>query len=608
MRFGVCYYPEQWPEDRWAKDAGLMAATGLDLVRIAEFAWSSYEPADGRFAWEWLDRAVDTLASHGLEIVMCTPTATPPVWLARAKPDILAVDSQGRRRPYGSRRHVCMTSASYRDESRRIVGALLERYADHPAVVAWQVDNELGNHDSARCWCDECQAAFGTWLQDRFVSVDSLNEAWGTAFWSQTYPDFEAVRLPVPTMTTHHPALRLAHHKFASDQTVDFARQQFEQIREAVGDGVPITTNFYSEDIAVDQRAAGRLTGIASIDSYPHGPTDPLVTAYHLDLARSGGVGGETWIMEQQAGPINWTEVNPQVPDGQVRVWTWQAALHGIDALLYFRWRAARFGQEMYHSGLLRHDGTETAALTEIEQTIAEIRSAGPIPPPTPRLAILHSYKDVWAIDINPHRTGVTHRSMQMDPYAAARRLGLDVAFVDSADDLTGFELVLAPAMHITTPERIEAIDRALRAGVKVVLGARSLVMNRENAWSDRALPAGLSDRLGARVIEHLSQTGAVSVEPWGTRAGLWTDVLEPHGAEVLATYSGGTYLDGRPAVVAQDGLFYAGFSNVESWTAFLRDLLDISPNDHSVEVFERGNRTFVIDHVALTVDTKETV
>lgn len=598
MRFGTCWYPEQWPEENWADDVTQMRDLGFDLVRVGEFAWAAYEPQRDRFEWGWLDRAMDAIVRADMKVVLGSPTATPPVWLMQERPDVLSVGSDGRRRAYGSRRHTCPTSASYRAESERIVGELLDRYAAHPDIVAWQIDNEPGNHDSARCWCDECQIAFSAWLERRFGDIDTLNEAWGTVFWSQTYPDFEAVRLPVPTMTNHHPSLRLAAHKFASDQTVEYIGLQFDQIRGRVAEDVELTTNFYAEDTAVDNRPIARMGGVASMDNYPHGTGDDLITAYHLDLnAGASGSDGSAWVMEQQAGPVNWTAQNPQVPDGQVRAWSWQIALHGYDALLYFRWRAARFGQEQYHSGLLRHDGTPTGAFSEVAATIKELRQMAP-PKPEPSIALVHSYKDVWAIEINPHREGLTHRGIQMGAYTAARRLGHDVAVIDSTDDLTAYDIVILVATQISTPERLEAIGRALDSGTRVILGPRSLVLDRENAWSDSALPAGLAGRLGARVSDHLSQTGPVTVAPWGAAAGEWTDVLEVRDSEVIATYSGGTYLDHRPAVVHRDGLYYAGFSHADAWTALLADLTGKTPNPDHLEVFERGDRTYTIDHL----------
>ncbi len=608
MRFGVCWFPEQWPDADWAQETAQMADIGLELVRIGEFAWSSYQPRRDHFEFGWLDRAIATAGDAGLSVVLCTPTATPPVWLMEERPDILSVGPDGRRRAYGSRRHTCPTSAAYREEAAAITGQLVDRHATNPTITGWQVDNEPGNHDSARCWCGECQAAFTAWLQARYGTIDELNRAWGTAFWSQTYPDFEAVLLPVPTMTSHNPSLELAHRRFASHQVVEALRLQFDIIRGATADNVAITTNFYNEDTPVDQRAVARLGGVASMDNYPHGPADPMVTAYLLDLTRGAAwPDGQAWVMEQQPGPINWTALNPPVPPGQVRVWTWQAALHGYDAVVYFRWRAARFAQEMYHSGLLRQDGSPTAAADEIRRVIGEIKAADN-PRPTPRVALLHSYEDVWPIEINPHRQGLTHRDLQMGPYAAARRLGLDVAIVDPLDDLSEFELVLAPALHITTPDRIQAIQTALESGTRVIVGPRSLVIDEHYAWSPDALPGGLVPILGTRVVEHLSQTEDVSVGPWATPAGDWTDVLgEPTDdeTEVVARYMGGTYLDGRPAAAQRGLLMYVGFSDVESWLEILSHLLDLTPHAPDVEVFERSGSHTTIDHAALTVVTR---
>ena len=597
MRFGVCWYPEQWPQAQWASDIEMMVDLGLDLVRIGEFAWSTMEPQRDTFDWEWLDNAIEMVGQAEMGVVLGTPTATPPVWLMRERPDIMITDQRGQRVPYGSRRHTCTTSVSYREESARIVEAVLDRYGSNPTVAAWQVDNEPGNHDSARCWCAECEEAFSAWLENRFETVDALNDAWGTAFWSQTYPDFAAVRLPRTTMTTQHPALRLAHRKFASDQTVDYLRAQFELIRARTGPDTPITTNLYCEDLNVDARGVARLGHVASMDNYPHGVETPLDTAYLLDLhAMAAGPTGRAWVMEQQVGPVNWTEVNPQVPRGQARVWLWQSALHGYDASLFFRWRAARYGQEQYHTGLLRHDGTQERVFEEVKTTISDIRRAD-LPKPQPQVALLHSYKDAWAIEINPHRTGLTHRKLLFEAYVAARSLGYDVAVVDSTDDLTGFDLVLAPAIQISTPERVAAIEDALDSGTQVILGARSFVIDRENAWSDAALPAGLTDRLGARVIEPTSQNLEVTISPWDTPAGIWTDVLEVHDADVVARYGGSTYLDGSPAVVSNDGLTYAGFTHRESWQALLMEKSDRTPAPSDVERFVRGSSLWTIDH-----------
>ena len=625
MRFGVCYYPEQWPEDRWQLDGRMMRESGFDLVRIGEFAWSSYEPARGEFHWDWLDRAIGLLAGEGLQIVLCTPTATPPVWLARERPEILSVGSDGRRRAYGSRRHTCPTSPAYREEGARVVEALVQRYGSNPAVVAWQVDNEPGNHDSSRCWCDFCQEGFSSWLAERYGSIGELNLAWANAFWSQTYPDFEAVRLPVPTMTSHHPSLRLAHRRFASDTVIAGLAEQYRIIGEGSG-GRDITTNVYSGDIDIDARSLARLGGIYAVDSYPHGVQGPLDVAMTLDR-RPGGTRTRLWVMEQQIGPINWGAINPPVPTGQVRAWIFQAALHGVEAMFFFRWRAARGGQEQYHSGLLRHDGSASEALSEVAATVAELRSIdlGSIDlgsinlgstnlgskdlgsvdlEPSSRVAVLFSTEDAWLVDIDPHRQGLTHRSLVLASYIACRAVGLEVALVDPEDDLTGYPIVLAPALLITTPGRVAALERTIAAGNLVILGPRSLVMDDEGVFVDHASPSGLAQALGGRVVEHLSQPFDLPVEPWSVPSGTWTDVLESERADVIAHYGGDGHLAGRAAAIRNGNVVYAGFSSVEAWTNLLAGLTDRTAGLAEVESFpaagwQLNHREFVVRELA---------
>jgi len=570
MRFGVCYHPEQWPKDRWAVDAQMMVDTGIELVRIGEFAWSTIQPSPDRHNWAWLDRVISTLAGAGLKIVLATPTAAPPVWLALEHPEVLSVGPDGGRRAYGT----CRTSAVYRAENAKIVAALVKRYGKNNGIFAWQIDNEPGKHDSARCWCDECQSGFGQWLKERYKTIDGLNWAWGTASWSGTYPGFEAVRLPVPTMVTNSLALRLAHHRFANRQVISGLTEQYRLIKRG-SPGRDIVTNLSAIDIDLDAGDVARLGGIYAIDSYPHTMAGPLDPALSFDR-RPAGPETRVWVMEQQVGPINRTPLNPAVPRGQVWAWIAQAVEHGVEAMFFSRWRASRFGQDQYHSGLLNHDGTPTRALDEIAGAMAEFAEAPAAK--EPEVALLWSTEDAWLMDINPQRHDLTHRQMLLEVYAACRRLGLSVAVVDPHDDLSPYSIVLAPALLITDPERQDSIWKAVDAGGLVVLGPQSLVMDPEGAITDQPKPSGFSIDLEATVAESLSQTLDVRVSPYGAKAGPWTDVISNHGATTIATYSGGTYLDGQPAAVRKGNLVYAGFSDRDAWTALLSDLTGIPP------------------------------
>ncbi|WP_052665612.1 beta-galactosidase [Nitriliruptor alkaliphilus] len=618
MKLGVCWEPEQHPRATWAGDVDHMVDLGFSVVRIGEFAWSTYEPARDRFAWGWLDDVLDLLHTAGLEVVLGTPTATPPAWLLAERPDIAWVGADGRAAVHGSRRHTCPTSPAYREEAARIVGHLLARYADHPAIVAWQVDNEPGNHATGRCWCDACGAAFPAWLRERFPDAAALNAAWAGPFWSTDYGSLDDVALPVPTVTAHDPALELAHRRFGSHQHAQAVAAQRELIRVAAP-GRDVFTNVYAGDLDLDPRELARPSGLGAIDSYPHGLDGPAEVAFHLDLARGLALptdagpearGGRAWIAEQQPGPVNWTPDNPAVPPGQVRLWCWQAALHGIETTLLFRWRAARRGQEQHHAAVLRHDGTEAPAADEVRRLVAELPAAPVRPAATVALPFAHL--DGWQLEVQPHLPGATHRELTVTAHAAAARLGLDVDVVPDDSRLAAYPVVLAPALHTVTTDRIRRLEAALDAGSTVVLGPRSLVRDLDAAWVDRPLPADLAGRLGARVDHHGSPAGwprdpqdvsAVRIGDQVLPAGGWieTFTLEAPDTEVLATAEGGP-LHGAPVVVRRGALVLVGAASREVWVTVLATLLDRTPHPEHLEVVTRDGREVVLDHRTRTI------
>ena len=620
MKLGVCWYPEQHPEDCWADDVRRMVDAGLQLVRLGEFAWGRLEPARGRFDTDWMSRAVDLAAAAGLGVVIGTPSAAPPRWLVQAHPEVRLQDADGGPRAPGSRRATCPTAPAYRNAVRAVVEVIVDHFGEHPGVVAWQIDNEPGNHDSARCWCRACEAAFRAWVQARYGTLERLNEAWGTVFWSGQYGDWREVELPRPSSTVQSPSLRLAHQRFASAQILSAIAEQ-HAIVTAGSPGRDVMVNEYFGDTFIDDRAIHRLTGVTAIDAYPHGVLGPEWVGFLLDRARTAtGRDGRAWVMEQQAGPINWTEENPPVPPGAVRVWAWQAAMHGIEAALFFSWRPTRSGQEQYHSGLLRHDGTPDRGLVEVTALAAELRETLAADPaivarPRARVAVLDSIEDTWAIEIDPHRAGLHHRLLVQAAHAATRRLGLECDVIDPDDDLAGYQLILAPALQLVMPTRLARLQAALAAGSTVVLGPRSLVKDADDCWLETPLPGGLAEVLGGRVIEGLSQTLDVSVEPGEAPAGIWVDVLEvdPDASpapEILARYSGASHLAGDVAAMRRGGLVYLGASSVEAWTDLVERLasevglltLPRLPAASETERFVRGDRVVTLDHGSWTL------
>jgi len=577
---GVCYYPEHWPEDLWPDDARRMAEAGLTRVRIGEFAWSRLEPEPGRLDFDWMDRAIATLGSAGLKVVLGTPTATPPRWMLDRHPDMLALDAQGRPRNFGSRRHYCFSHPGYLEECRRIVTLLAERYGRNPHIDAWQTDNEYGCHDTTVSYSDAARRAFRDWLARRYQSPQALNRAWGNVFWSMDYASFDQIDLPNLTVTEPNPAHVLDFRRFSSDQVVAFNRAQVDILRRH--SSAPIAHNYMGRITDFDHWKVGADLDIASWDSYPLGflsdrleadaahkaaflrQGDPDFQAFHHDLYR--GVGrGRWWVMEQQPGPVNWAPWNPAPLPGMVRLWTWEAFAHGAETVCYFRWRQAPFGQEQMHAGLLRPDSAPAPALAEVAQVAAELAAIPEAGCAPGDVALIFDYESAWAWTTQPQGADFDYFRLCLAWYRALRRLGLNIDILppDTAD-LSRWRLVLAPGLFTLS----EALRRALPgAGGAVVFGPRA-----NSRTPDFAIPLPLPPNLpglDARVVrvESLPPGASVSLEGGG-RFVHWVEDLESAAEVVLKRGDGGA------AMVRRNGLHYlAGWPDDDGLIALMRGL-----------------------------------
>ncbi len=486
MKLGCCYFPEHWPEDLWANDARRMREMGLRLVRIGEFAWSRIEPEPGRYDWSWLDRAIETLHAAGLEIMLCTPTATPPKWLVDRMPDMVAVDADGRPRGFGSRRHYCFSHIGYRAECRRIAAALAERYGKHPAVVSWQTDNEYGCHDTVLSFSESAATGFRRWLSARYETVDALNTAWGNVFWSMEYRSFDEVEPPNLTVTEANPAHWLDYRRFASDEVVSFNREQVDILRE-LSPGRDVSHNFMGFFTEFDHHDVGRDLDVTTWDSYPLGFLEqfwfsdkekqaylrqghPDIAAFHHDLYR-GCSSGRWGIIEQQPGPVNWARFNPAPLPGMVKLWTLEAMAHGAEFTSYFRWRQAPFAQEQMHAGLLRPDSADAEAADEVREAAQVIEELGPQKTLQAPVALVFSYEAAWVCGIQPQGQSFRYLELAYEWYSAARKLGLDIDIVSPDADLSEYRLVIVPTLPIVSPPVVEKLS-ALTC--PVLVGPRS--------------------------------------------------------------------------------------------------------------------------------------
>ena len=575
---GVCYYPEHWPEKVWKDDAAAMVKAGLSWVRIGEFAWSRIEPREGDFNWDWLDSAIETLGKASLKIVLGTPTATPPRWMLTKYPDMLAYDVLGRPRKFGSRRHYCFSHEGYKTECARIAAKLRERYGDNPFIQSWQIDNEYGCHETTVSYSPAAKAAFRVWLLEKYKSIDVLNRAWGNVFWSMDYGRFDDIDLPNLTVSEANPAHVMDFRRFSSDQVVAFNRVQVDALRSYTV--TPLIHNYMGRITDFDHFAVGQDLDIASWDSYPLGfledrsdegddwkqcfarQGDPDFAAFHHDLYRSVGK-GRWWVMEQQPGPVNWAPYNPAPLPGMVRLWTWEAIAHGAEAVSYFRWRQAPFGQEQMHAGLQRPDYVDAPAMDDVRKVAGEITRLKAADSDVSPVAIVFDYESAWAWETQPQGQDFDYFRLVFDFYRGLRRLGLSVDILPpDTQDFGARKLVLIPGLMAWT----ESLRLAVEAFEgKIILGPRTGFKTK-----DFQIPATLPPDLKSLdvkvvAIESLRPNSTVELENGGAFH-IWREIVETNMADIEMTE------DGHPAMVESGNMQYlCGWPDQSALDRFLK-------------------------------------
>jgi len=614
---GVCYYPEHWPETWWTEDARRMRELGLTYVRIGEFAWSRFEPARGKFDWSWLDRVIETLSAAGMNIVMCTPTATPPKWLMDEFPEIAPVDIEGRVRGFGSRRHTTFSSEVWWRESARIVEIVAERYGSHPAVTCWQTDNEYGCHDTVLSYGPEDLKGFKRWLRQRYQTTDQLNEAWGNAFWSMGVSDFEQVTLPNLTVTEANPAARLEYWRYLSSQVAAYDKMQCEIIRKH-SPGRRITHNFMGMFNEFDHWPLGDHLDFASWDSYPIGfcerfpfseeergrwaeTSHPDVAPFNHDLYR--GVGkGKFWVMEQQPGPVNWAPWNPAPKPGMVRLWTLEAIAHGAETVSYFRWRQAVSAQEQMHAGL-NLPGTHewTVGGNEAGEAARDLAILGPLPASTQApVALVHDYEAFWITRIQPQGADYHAHELTFRWYEAVRRLGLDVDIVKPGASLDGYKLTLVPCL----PYVSDAAAAAFKVAPGYVLfGPRTGSKTRNFSIPANLPPGPIAELTGVRVAQVSSLRPnlheVVTGQGVSGRAIRWREYVEQtKDIQVVADFP-----NGDPAFTCNGRYCYlacwpdeALLARAMAWLTKFANLKTL-PLPEAVRLRRRGHLTFAINY-----------
>ncbi len=614
---GCDYNYEQWPPEVWQEDVALMRTAGVGLVAINVFGWSAVEPRPGRYDFTALDRIVELLHANGIRINLGTGTASPPPWLSRAHPEILPVAADGTTRYPGGRQAWCPSSPVFREHALALVEQVARRYGAHPAVALWHVSNELGCHN-AHCYDETSAAAFRVWLRRRYGDIDALNAAWGTAFWSQRYGEWDEVDPPRLALSLRNPAQLVDFHRFSSDALLEHYRAEAAVLRRH--SSVPVTTNFMvtAHIRALDYWTWAPEMDVVANDHYlDHRLGDPVAElSFAADLTRGLAGGGPWMLMEQSTGAVNWQPYNLAKEPGQMLRNSLTHVARGADAVCFFQWRASAQGAEKFHSALVPHAGTDTAMWREVLDLSATLTRLAEVAGTRVRAAaaVVFSWESWWSADTEARPSqSVRYLDQVHSAYAAMRELGLTCDVVAPGADLGGYRLVVVPGLHMVSDEQAAVITDHVAGGGHAVVTFNSGIVDRDDRVRLGGYPGAFRDLLGvvAEEFAPLLPGHEVSLTS-GARASLWTERLRVTSAEVLDAYADGP-LAGVPAVTRNShGAGAAWYVATALAPAALRDVLRRAAreagavatgpeNDGSGEVVRRhGDRhsyLFVINH-----------
>ncbi|WP_344859275.1 beta-galactosidase [Planomonospora alba] len=556
MRDGIAYggdwNPEQWPEETWAEDVALMREAGVTRVSVGIFSWSMLEPVEGVYDFGWFDRVMDLLAGAGIEACLATPTASPPPWFGRTYPEALPVDAGGRVLYHGSRQGFCPSSPVYRDKALAIAERVALRYAGHPALALWHVHNEYGCHN-ARCYCDTSAGAFRAWLRGRYGTLEALNDAWGTAFWSQRYSDWDQILPPRATPSLTNPGQQLDFRRFSSDALVELYTAERDLLKK-ITPGVPATTNLMAgAHWDMDCWAFAAEVDVVATDHYLIGErAEPHVDlAFAADFARSLN-GGRPWLlMEHSTSAVNWQGRNLAKTPGELRRNSMAHLARGADAIMFFQWRASRAGAEKWHSAMLPHAGTGTKIWRETAALGAELAALAEVAGSTVRAeaAILLDTASVWAQDHPAQPTA------DLDPaeeakrwHAALWRAGITCDLARPEGDLSGYRLVLVPALYLVSDAGAANLAGFVRRGGTAVVGPYSGVVDEHDRVRLGGYPGAWRELLGVTAEEFFPlPPGRTLRLTGGGTARIWSEAAHATTAETLDSYADGP-LAGSPA------------------------------------------------------------
>ena len=581
MVLGTCYYPEHWPEDMWENDLRRMLENGIEVIRIAEFAWSKTEPVEGHFTFDFFDRFLDLCDWHGMKVIFGTPTATPPAWLTEKYPEVLNANIEGIPYRHGARRHYNYNSLVYQTLSARIVRVLAEHYAKRECIIGWQIDNEL-NCEREWFYSEADSAAFRIYLRDRYETLDKLNEAWGTVFWNQTYTAWDEIHVPRKTISNStNPHEVLDYIRFISASARQFCKMQSDILKQYIKPGDFITTNGMFANLDNHQMTAESLD-FYTYDSYPNfaycldayrdDPRDLKDRRWSRNLTEVRSISKRFGIMEQQSGANGWnTRMEAPTPrPGQMTLWTMQSIAHGADFVSYFRWRTSTIGTEIYWHGILDYSGRENRRIAELRQIHAALAKMQELAGSRyeAKVGLVKDYDNVFDARVDKWHERIDWAS-ETAIFSACQRTHtpLDYVYLDhtTPEEMAGYSVLFYPHPALMNAERAELLRRYVEQGGTLVLGCRSAYKDMNGRCVMDNLPGLLSDLTQADVTEYsfiAPDAGRVVIDWNGTEleASIFTDLVDAVGSGRLEGTYASDYYAGSGALVSNrvgDGTVY---------------------------------------------------
>ncbi len=573
---GTAWYPEQWPESRWDADLSYMEAAHMHVLRVGEFAWSALEPSEGHYDLDWLERAIDLAGKHHIAVVIGTPTDAPPAWLTSKYPDTLGMDADGRYRQHGNRRQFNYASPQYRRLCALIVTQLAKRFGHNPNVMGWQIGNEYTDES----FDPATRAQFQQFLKNKYKTLANLNHRWATAYWSQTYDRWDEI----PMESSYgNPGVLLEHKHFVTATWRSFQREQIDILRTYVLPSQFITTNIgglgWSDNW--DHYKMTQDLNLVSWDDYVgQGHLQVFRNAMLNDFVR-GWKRQNFWVMETEAGSVNWAPINNALDRGETRALAWQTVGHGADAVLYWQWRPAPNGQEEYHGAVLGADGNPNPIYSELQHIGSDFaRTSATLSGTTPHadIALLYDYDSRWAIEFQMHtklydQQQVLLRFYQpLDQFAETSGHAVDIIDPDAAP-LNQYKLLVAPSLNVISADLADKLITYVRQGGHLLLGPRSGMKDQYNALNPERQPGPLVDALDGHVEQFyalepenavplnttfpltLPASSTATKEPSGT-ADIWAESLVATAPDTRVDLrygkTEGGWLDNQPAMITR--------------------------------------------------------